>query len=140
MILLPKILSDDKDFIKFCNDLRCPLCESQLDGNIHPKLAALYCARNNKEYIVSWRPNSEHPDREQILYLYPQYEYIIDIILVAGQYRTNIYRYNADMSEYHKASTQKIMLEVYGARTTFFRKRMEEEIFLKKLKTYQVFS
>lgn len=129
-----------KEFKAFCNALRCPLCQSQLDGNIHPKKANLYCARDNNEYRGIWLPDIPHPEQEYITYWYPQYEYEISIVHMVGNYATVIDRYNRDMTAIHRHTSRKRVFEYQGARLTFFRQRMEEEQFLKKLKTYNVFS
>lgn len=68
--------SDDfVKFKKFCYALRCPLCNSQLDGNIHPKKATLYCCQDNSEYKVHYYPRNEFPDMESITHYFSQYEY-----------------------------------------------------------------
>jgi hypothetical protein len=138
---LPK---PSKEFKDFCNNLRCPLCDSQLDGNVHPTRAVLFCVANNKEYSCVWIPGAAEPDIETIRYWYPQYEYeiFIDQIIYgcSGIFHTSVTRFNADVQRIYRESTRKVMFENRGARMLFFRKRMEEEVFLKKLKTYNVFS
>lgn len=130
-----------KEFIKFCNSLRCPLCQSQLDGSIFPVVANLYCVSDNKEYMCSWDSKSKtEPLKEIIRYWYPQYEYEIIIIRLDDGFETIINRYNRDAAEQYKNSTKKVMFKSNGARISFFRKRMEEKDFLNKLKTYSIFS
>jgi hypothetical protein len=129
-----------KEFKTFCNSLRCPLCESQLDGNINPKEARLYCVSNNDEYAGIWVPSQVYPINEDIRYWYPQYQYVITIDKGPNNFHTVINRYNLDVALIHRASTRKEVFNYIGSRILFFRKRMDEELFLKKLKTYQVFS
>jgi hypothetical protein len=130
-----------KKFKKFCNDLRCPLCGSQLDGNIHRKEAKLYCVANNDEYKTIWHDHLIHPYSEQITYWYPQYQYVIMIQYVGGGiFDTNICRYNMDAHPSQRYKTMKQIFRYSGNRLLIFRQRMEEEQFLKKLKTIQVFS
>ena len=130
-----------KAFVRFCNTLRCPLCGAQLDGNIHQKKAELYCVGNNDEYKCRWFPNQNEPEMECIKYWYPQYEYVIAVSrLGPNTYDTSINRYNMDVIPFYRPSTRKEVFRFQGARIPFFRSRMDEEVFLKKLKTYNVFS
>ena len=132
-----------KEFVKFCNSLRCPLCGGQLDGLINAKNARLYCVNDNNEYKVHWVPGKSIPDYELIMYTYTQYQYAIeygkDWITSSPVTVTIINRYNMDAHPVHRAKTRKEVFRC-AARITFFRKRMEENVFLNKLKTYQVFS
>lgn len=128
-------------FNKFCNSLRCPLCKSQLDGNIHPKEAKLYCVANNDEYICRWLPGDETPASEMIRYWYSEYEY--DILITRygdSSFRTQIIRYNRNVNPIYRNKSRKEMFDLTGARVLFFRHRMSEEEFLNKLKLYSVFS
>jgi len=135
--------ADDKhkQFVKFCNSLRCPLCDGQLDGNIHQKLARLYCVNDNNEYKVTWSPGNSDPDYELILYTYAQYQYVIEYgkDYING-FQTVINRYNMDAHPIHRAKTKQEVFKYVGRRLLFFRKRMEEDVFLRKLKTYNIFS
>lgn len=130
-----------KGFVKFCNSLRCPLCGMQLDGNIQPKRAELYCVGNNDEYKCVWLSGEDEPEMEHIQYWYSQYEYVIKTLRQSPNvYYTVINRYNLDASPRFRANTRKEVFSYSGSRIMFFRTRMEEEVFLKKLKTYNVFS
>lgn len=131
----------DKSFHQFCNALRCPLCQSQLDGNIHPKKADLYCAANNAEYKVQYLPGEDTPFLEQISYWYTQYQY--DIIIhrrSPNTFETRIDRLNLDLHRFHRHSSRTNVFHYTGERILFFRSRMDEDVFLKKLKTYNLFS
>jgi hypothetical protein len=131
-----------KDFIKYCNTLRCPLCGSQLDGNISNKLAALYCVSNNSEYQLQLHSNEEDPFWEEINYYYSQFQYEITSVKLGAkdQYRTLINRLNMDAHPDHRYKTREKIFEFTGKKLLFFRSRMEEKVFLKKLKTYTLFS
>lgn len=129
------------EFTRFCNTLRCPLCESQLDGNIHPKEANLYCAGNNTEYKCLWYPGDDAPVYEQLIFWYPQYQYEIIIRRVGpNTFDTSIDQLNLDLAKMYRNSSRKQVFHITGSRILFFRKRMEEDVFLRKLKTYNVFS
>lgn len=131
----------DKSFHQFCNALRCPLCQSQLDGNIHPKKADLYCAANNAEYKVQFLPGETTPTNEYISFWYPQYQYEIIVSRTSPYvYETKIDRLNLDLHRFHRHSSRENVFRFSGERIMFFRTRMEEDVFLKKLKTYNLFS
>ncbi|RLI60340.1 MAG: hypothetical protein DRO67_09205, partial [Candidatus Asgardarchaeum californiense] len=134
MQVLPKI-SPDKKFKQFCNSLRCPLCGSQLDGNIHPKKASLYCCSNNVEYQVDWLVGQDEPEREWIRYYYDDYEYRIS----CSKNQSVIYRVCIDV---HPSFRSKYLEEVLNipAKLSFFRKKMAKKDFIQKLKLYNVFS
>lgn len=124
----------------FCNALRCPLCGGQLDGNVHPKKARLYCVNDNNEYKITWTSGKPEPDYELIRYVYTQYEYVIEYDTDwLGNRFTVVNRYNMDAHPIHRAKTK---VEVFkcGTRILFFRKRLDENVFLNKLKLYNVFS
>jgi len=143
MIRVDAAINDSSfiEFKQFVNSLRCPLCNSQLDGNLHPKKAELYCVSNNDEYSGKWFPDSKLPTYEVIRYFYSQYEYVISVNKVGeDQFWTQINRYNRDVIPYYKLSTCKKLFNFTGDRLLFFRKRMEEKEFLDKLKLYNVFS
>jgi hypothetical protein len=131
----------DKVFKDFCNSLRCPLCNSQLDGNIHPKKADLYCITNNEEYRCHWFPNQAEPEMELIKLWYYPYEYVIESQqLISGNYLLFIDRYNMDANLNYRSSTCVELFEYSGPRILAFRQRMTQQQFLNKLKTIQVFS
>jgi len=135
---LPK---PDKAFKDFCNNLRCPLCDSQLDGNIHIKKAELYCVVNNDEYRVAWVPHLDHPYWEKIKYWYTQYMYIIHIQYSGGSiFDMYVYRCNMDAHPSQRNKTMRLIFNYSGNRILAFRQRMEEAQFLKKLQTIKVFS
>ena len=137
------IIVDDayRKFKKFCDDLRCPLCSSQLDGNVHNAMASLYCVTNNDEYKVTWMSHLDHPFTEIITFWYSQYQYTIDLQYAGGgSFVTDIYRYNMDAHPSQRYKTRVEIFKYSGNRILAFRQRMEEEQFLKKLKTIKVFS
>lgn len=130
-----------KEFFKFCNSLRCPLCGMQLDGNITSKKADLYCVGNNDEYKCQWFPGQDEPETEHIQYWFSEFEYVIQATRQGpNMYKTVINRFNLNVIPRYRQSTRKEMFSLAGSRILFFRKRMEEEVFLTKLKLYNVFS
>jgi hypothetical protein len=130
-----------KKFKKFCDNLRCPLCGSQLDGNVHHKEAKLYCVNNNDEYKCRWVPGSDDPEMECLKFWYYPFEYVIGVQKNSPNvFYTVVDRYNTDVIPFYRNSTRKELLNYQGPRIQIFRQRMEEQQFLKKLKTYNVFS
>lgn len=130
-----------KEFLLFCNSLRCPLCGSQLDGNVHPKRSLLYCVHNNEEYKVEWVLGEDTPKSEVINFWYPQYQYKISSTKNSlGTFDTLINRYNMDAAPQFRERTAVKVFEYTGERLEFFRYRMDEEKFLKKLKIYNILS
>ena len=136
--------SDELNLFKDqCNKLRCPLCKSQLDGSISYSQASLYCANDNSEYIVVWKPNQKDPQLEEIRYYYSQYEYVIYTSKDSedpNRFLTIICRYNRDISLRYKLATCQQLFYYIGRRFLFYYTRMEENVFLHKLKTYRIFS
>jgi len=130
-----------KKFKKFCDDLRCPLCGSQLDGNVHNQKAELYCVTNNSEYKCRWFPNEVEPDTEIIRFWYYPYEYEINSQQVGpSNFNMSIVHYDMDANPIWKNSTRIELFKYQGPRILAFRQRMEEAQFLKKIKTIKVFS
>lgn len=134
----------DKDLVKFYNSLRCPLCGSQLDGGIYNTKSELYCARDNREYKVTWYAGEQHPQTEELVYWYTQFRYNIYITKLktvsTPSFSTVIDRFNLDLSPPHIEFSRERVFAYTGAKILFFRQRMEEDKFLNKLKTYNVFS
>lgn len=137
--MLPVLIQNDsppyKLFKKFCDTLRCPLCNGQLDGNIHEKKASLYCVNDNSEYKCDWLPGQSEPEFEQITFTYSQYQYVI----LYSNLKTIIDRYNMDAHPIQRYKTKKEIFKKSG-RLLFFRKKIEESVFLEQLKTYIIFS
>lgn len=137
----PQKIKPSKEFTKFCNNLRCPLCDSQLDGNIHDKRADLFCASDNAEYKAVWKPDQEFPEYELLKYCYTQYEYEINISKTGlNTFETYINRFSMDYHISRRRSSCQRVFDYSGDRIPFFRKRMDEDKFLNKLKTYSLFS
>ena len=95
---------------------------------------------NNDEYRCIWFPNEDVPGLEEIKYYYPQYMYEIYSVRKFGNFETKIDRLNMDAAPIHRERTRKNMFHMTGDRLLFFRCRMEESVFLNKLKLYNVFS
>jgi len=135
-----KYKAEIKEFTDLCNAQRCPLCNSQLDGTIHKTMASLYCVSNNEEYKATFVPGHIDPIEENITYWYTQYMYVISYTYANPGSKTVITRMNLDVAPHLRYKSQKIVFDYHGDRLLFFRSRMEEDIFLKKLKTYNLFS
>jgi len=130
-----------KEFVNYCNKLRCPLCKSQLDGVIKYDFADLYCVSNNQEYMCILSSPDDDFDVEQFIYWYPQYQYTICVAnLNNGQYRTTVDRYSLDYVPRLRVQSKKEIFRHVGGQIPFFRSKKSEEELLKKLKIYTIFS
>jgi hypothetical protein len=127
---------NDKSFIKYCNSLRCPLCNSQLDGKISKDGSSLYCVSNNLEYKCNIR--DMEVIWEQICFWYDQYGYYFYNYKSDDKWITVINRVNLDD---HPTKRKEELLFKFNAKIPkLFRLRIEEKDLLKKLKLYTVFS
>lgn len=135
---LPKIPQDNR-FKAYCNSLRCPLCGAQLDGNIHPKGASLYCVNNNSEYTIKLNPNFDKPINETLMHTFNDYEYLVTITRAFDSWRSIILRVSTDI---HPELRYRYWEEIFrfDGRLTFFKKKLTKEEFIRKLKLYNVFS
>lgn len=135
-----EIIQDDNHrvFSKYCNTLRCPLCNSQLDGNVNKATAYLYCVTNNAEYSCKVIAGQSDFQSEQITYWYTQWQYAVCINKTNSGFHTQIIRSNMDAAPEFRYKTNKVIFKYDGNRLTFFRSRMEENVFLKKLKIYNM--
>lgn len=144
------IFNPTKEFLKFCNDLRCPICQSQLDGQIGKTEARLYCVANYDEYGCNY-------DIDHNL-LYERYQFIFD-------YRTEIYNIiqnkislkdkpeanyhlqifidNGEIKPQYREKVRKILIDSYLEKPYLFNNRKREltkEQFLKKIQIYNILS
>lgn len=64
LILTPEFQEEQKQkkkaMLEFANQLRCPLCQAQLDGEVNPKKATLYCRGDIDHY------NAEYNEQKQL--------------------------------------------------------------------------
>lgn len=133
----PKLPSD---FVKFCNDLRCPLCGSQLDGGIYSTEARLYCVETNSEYGSTWVYGEVEPHYEQIIHYAFEYEYEIISRRTGIDHHTSITRYFRGVDPEYRSTGKGVMLELDAQIPTCFRQRLSERDFLDKLSLYMTFS
>lgn len=61
LVLTPEFVAEQKrlkqEMLYFVNKLRCPICKSQLDGEVNGKRAGLYCCDDSKEYTAEYSEN-----------------------------------------------------------------------------------
>lgn len=130
-----------KDVKKFFDDLRCPLCDGQLDGLLHPVISKLYCVNDNNEYSVDWVAFQDHPSYELITHTFGNYEYRLSISKYGpDEFRNRITRYDLNLNTYERHKYTVELLNLIGSRLMFFRNKMEEEILIKKCGIYNLFS
>jgi hypothetical protein len=130
----------DKDVKRFFNNLRCPLCNGQLDGNIHINASNLYCINNQNEYIINILPFQNYPIYESITHSYLHYEYNIVINMVGnGVFNTKINRYDLTYTKFSRNKSKLCLLDV-NVRIDIFRSKISEEDLLEKIGVYNTFS
>jgi len=74
-----------RQMMVIADSLRCPLCNSQLDGGVYPERFKLECSANPIEYIVSYQNGINEPIYESIRLRYD-----------LEMYEQTIYRYSED--------------------------------------------
>jgi hypothetical protein len=143
MLNLAVLDDKGKEFKKFCNSLRCIRCGAQLDGNIHPSSANLYCCINNEEYKCTYIPNQSTPEYEQInIYYYP-YRYMVE----TKSYRedgeklfiTEVSKINLELRLIYQHSERDILFTVNARFISLFKKQLSKEEFLNQLRIYLMF-
>jgi hypothetical protein len=135
-------MSDDaRDYKKFINTLRCPLCKAQLDGSVHPSRSILECRANPAEYSCIYQNKQKKPASETVTLYYSDYYYEMLVAPQAdGQYVSIIDRY--DLS-FDKDKIRKSKLRLYkipANMIALYAKYPTQEELLKKLKMYNLFS
>lgn len=124
----------DKELKKYCNSLRCPFCNCQLDGNIKSAYARLYCCQNNEHYRCE--VNNTGIVYQKLVHYFTQYKYVFHYYTEPAL--TTINRINTDN---HPAYQKEEFITRFNGRTPkfFFNIIDKEETFLEKLKLYLVF-
>ena len=128
--------SDNKDFRKFCNSLRCKVCGGLLDGNINPIISYLYCSENNTHYTISVIPEDICINELIVLTWHPM-QYSIDYIQDNIK-ETKIYQADLNIRKNRLEPVYTLLCEFNG-RLNFIHKNMSKEDFLRKLKNYIIF-
>lgn len=130
----------NKAFTKFVNDLRCPLCNSQLDGNVNQYKADLFCVSIPEEYKVYYKPNETLPDFEKIVYYFDSTCYEITSNRQGEIFDTFIFKVDLTLNLKYRTQMAEKLLELHSSRINYFSSYMTEKQFLKKLKYYVTFS
>lgn len=128
------------EFVQFCNALRCPLCGSQLDGNIHPKRANLYCVEDNTEYRCVWIYGDKEPQFEQIIHYAFEYEYEFLFQRNGTERQTVLTRYYRNVNQNYRNAGKQAMMNIEAHIPLGFRRRLTEQEVSDRLKMYMVFT
>lgn len=123
----------------FYNNLRCPLCNGQLDGNINNLKADLYCSQFPSEYKCKYSSfQLDAPFYEQFNYFYIYWQYRLEISCEADRFYSNLVKLDMSFPDFFRSKSEKVLLSV-KAKIPFFQKDLEEKQFLKKIKLYLTF-
>lgn len=126
-------------FKKFCNDLRCVLCGSQLDGAVYKNKARLYCVSNNKEYKAEFSEDYSFPINETVSHIFTHFEYEFHVKFIDGLFYSCLYKKDLSLNEIYQEK-DKVLLLKCNSKLDWFRQRLSEEEFNKKIKIYSLFS
>jgi len=129
-----------KELERFCNNQRCPLCDAQLDGGVHPGEARLFCRANPEEYTCVFTPNMLEPVNSSIRISYDcnQYE-VLHFRTQSGSYINSVFVIDLTMRVDLRHKFKKKMFDFEGSRL-IIPKTTTETGLLSKLKTYIIFS
>ncbi len=129
-----------KKLERFCNTLRCPLCEAQLDGGVFPGEARLFCRANPEEYACVYTPNLTEPVNSSISLTYDcnQYE-VMHFRTQSGSYINTVFVIDLTMRVDLRQKFKKKMFDFEGSRL-IVPKTTTEAGLLSKFKTYIIFS
>lgn len=121
-----------RQFIKFINTLRCPICQAGLDGSISDE-ANIYCRFNPDEYHAQYKQGTFIPVRDSICFE----DWKIDHQQLSGnKYKTTVwYMLESGFS----LPQHKFVLE-YEGEMLFSATSFNEDEFLNKMELYDVFS
>lgn len=128
------------DHNKFINSLRCPLCGSQLDGNL---FSNIYCVAANNEYVAWYRAGDKIPHIEHIMITFEDIkkQYYIYYSEIVG---TIIYELDLQFPEKYKYENKIKILEIKNIRLSKLLKldqlKLNQKEFLEKISIYQTFS
>lgn len=129
-----------KEMKAFCNQQRCPLCDSQLEGQVGFDRATLYCVANEKEYKVAYKFGFEKPIWSRTTYFTTHFAYEVDNKhLLDELYENVIYKVDLSYNEkFQQISKQEILK--YEGSLLRFKTGLTEDQLLEKIKLYNLFS
>jgi hypothetical protein len=127
-------------FVRFAKALRCPLCGAQLDGNVHPHRASLYCVSYPDEYSCVYSPASDLPQYDTQNIIYGNYKYRIEFNQTYGQLENKIYKIDLNLNVRERENQKKLLFSNAGSKLPIFAKNLTEQQLLHKIKIYNTFS
>ncbi len=132
----------EREFVKFCNTLRCPLCSAQLDGGVTATSANLYCRATTQEYTVKYFRASPTPSERVARLNFDAVQYEIATYHEGGDSKFQNYIYKLDLSIKREDLRQKSKVLAFQLEGPCVPLKMEteEKIFLDKIKTFIIFS
>lgn len=135
-------MSDEaRDYKKFINALRCPICKAQLDGNIHLMRSELECRGNPLEYRCYFSNKQTEPYLEVLSIYYDDFQYEMKIRPQGNhRYESIIDRYDLSFLPDKKHLSIVRLYRVPANLSELFTKRPSQKDLLKKMKMYNLFS
>lgn len=93
---MPKIEISEKDkqYNRFINSLRCPLCGAQLDGSVNPGRSELECRWSPDEYSCKYINYGTEPVEQTVRVTVNNMEYVATCIYENNCYNTIIYTFD----------------------------------------------
>lgn len=128
-----------KEFYKYCNALRCPLCNSQLDGGIYEKSASLYCSSFSDEYNLRVKSNKE-VIFETVNHYYDSFRYEVTTNFLNNKYIISVNRFSLLVKPSITHTTRVHILSFKtNNKIVLFSSRIKEADLLEKIKKYSLF-
>lgn len=139
--LIAIISDEERDYKRFINSLRCPMCGAQLDGNIHLMRSLLECRGSPDEYKCGYYNKQTYPKHETFKIIMNKFEYEAHVsTLDSGELETVISSYDMGWTEYTRPKSKKILYVIPGRAVGLFINKISVEKFEEKLKIYNTFS
>lgn len=133
-----------QQMVAFTNKLRCPLCDSQLDGSVTYEYAALYCRTNPSEYKARYEYGHSDPITEVTTVNFCLFAYELNSIYSKAMQHYNNEVYKIDTSNYLDERRQQANKEkLYGfsgIKLKISKEMLNEKYWEQKLKLYITFS
>ncbi len=132
----------EREFVKFCNTLRCPLCSAQLDGGVSATSANLYCRANPEEYKANYFKNDPVFYKRVARLNFNAIQYRITTYHDSPDSKYKNYISKLDLSIAREDLREKAAVKMFEMEGSCLPLKFEtnEKIFLEKVRTFIIFS
>jgi hypothetical protein len=132
-----------KQFTKFCNTLTCPMCGSNLDGNVQVKHADLFCRAYPEEYECRIKNGDSFPfiRTKRVSFESFQYEEKADLVQFkdgSSEWHCTLSKIDLSMRSDLRYKFKEKLLFYFEDDFNFYKFKSEKE-FKDYLKTYLIF-